>query len=429
MKLRRIGLIDLFATIIGSVLLFVTKSFVGDPGVGWHLKTGQWIAEQRAVPQVDPFLFTTVDKPWVANQWLSDLLWWNVYAFGGWALIHVTFAGLVLSVYVFGLYPLLKRYSENTFVLFLVVLAASFVGSIQWIFRPVIFTLLFLTFTLRLSYAWWECSEESFPRVAKRTLLIFPILFLIWVNFHPGFPIGGVIFGLAVVGTIFRTDCSASEKQKRAFFGIATGVLMLIATLVNPYGYRVHENILALLGNNYFMNLNLEWFAADLYGLSFLPFFVVLFIAFYLYGRGRERVFHLFDVAIFALFLYLSLQQRRFIPFFGIVSSVFLVKLFSTVSEPTSLPTITRAFREISRKDRYSSQGGYFLFLWVLCMTGTIAMGTVPFRSMMFGPKRDFPTEAISAIAELEEPARIFHTPDWGGVFHTAVMAQAESVY
>ena len=35
-----------------------------DGDVSWHIATGQWILDHRALPHVDPFSFTWAGRPW-----------------------------------------------------------------------------------------------------------------------------------------------------------------------------------------------------------------------------------------------------------------------------------------------------------------------------------------------------------------------------
>src|SRR5208283_3412660 len=60
-----------------------------DPDLWWHLKTGQYIAEHKSVPHVDPFSYTRGGAPWVAHEWLTELLLYQVERISG-------FAGLIV---------------------------------------------------------------------------------------------------------------------------------------------------------------------------------------------------------------------------------------------------------------------------------------------------------------------------------------------
>ena len=54
-----------------------------DGDVWWHLRAGQWILENRKVPILDPFTFTSADRPWIDLQWLFEVILVLAYAAGG----------------------------------------------------------------------------------------------------------------------------------------------------------------------------------------------------------------------------------------------------------------------------------------------------------------------------------------------------------
>src|SRR4051794_12516768 len=40
-----------------------------DPDVWWHLRSGQWILENRRLPTLDPFTFASADREWIDLHW------------------------------------------------------------------------------------------------------------------------------------------------------------------------------------------------------------------------------------------------------------------------------------------------------------------------------------------------------------------------
>src|SRR3979490_160210 len=47
---------------------------LGDPDSHWHIAVGNWILAHGAVPTVDSFPFTFAGQPWIAKEWLSQIL-------------------------------------------------------------------------------------------------------------------------------------------------------------------------------------------------------------------------------------------------------------------------------------------------------------------------------------------------------------------
>ncbi len=45
-----------------------------DPDMLWHIVVGNWILANHAIPTVDIYSFTAAGRPWVAHEWLSEVI-------------------------------------------------------------------------------------------------------------------------------------------------------------------------------------------------------------------------------------------------------------------------------------------------------------------------------------------------------------------
>src|SRR5436305_15111339 len=80
----------LLAVLLIPAVLGSSKTIFNDGDVSWHIATGQWILDHRAIPRVDPFTFTWARKPWEPIEWLPELLYASAYwlaGYGGFAAI------------------------------------------------------------------------------------------------------------------------------------------------------------------------------------------------------------------------------------------------------------------------------------------------------------------------------------------------------
>ena len=69
---------------------------LADGDTGWHIRTGEYILDTRAVPVRDLFSFSKAGQPWFAWEWLSDVIFALLHR--AWGLKGVVaFTGLVLS--------------------------------------------------------------------------------------------------------------------------------------------------------------------------------------------------------------------------------------------------------------------------------------------------------------------------------------------
>src|ERR1700742_659084 len=70
------------AAIFASVLWLPVV--LRDADTLWHITTGDWILAHRAVPRVDTFSFSAAGRPWMAQEWLSEVILALSYRYAGW---------------------------------------------------------------------------------------------------------------------------------------------------------------------------------------------------------------------------------------------------------------------------------------------------------------------------------------------------------
>src|SRR4051794_36894953 len=72
-----------FATICTAIPM------LSDPDTLWHIAVGRWILDHRDVPHTDLFSSTKFGEPWIAKEWLSQVLYALAYRVGGWTAVVV----------------------------------------------------------------------------------------------------------------------------------------------------------------------------------------------------------------------------------------------------------------------------------------------------------------------------------------------------
>src|ERR1700752_3029061 len=67
-----------FPTLLGTCLVgaafYTARLFFVDPDVWWHIRNGQDILATYHWPTTDPSSFTVHGQPWIAFEWLGDVL-------------------------------------------------------------------------------------------------------------------------------------------------------------------------------------------------------------------------------------------------------------------------------------------------------------------------------------------------------------------
>ncbi len=218
-------------------LLFMAKIYrpgFGDPDFYWHLKSGEYIAQTGVIPTSDPFSWTFLGKPWVAHEWLTEVVFHGLMRLGGFAAISLLVA--ILSVATFAqIYRLASRLSGSE-------MKGAVIASICAILilpflvpRPQLFTFFFFVVYLDV------LLDLKLSGSAKRLWLL-PILMLLWVNLHGAFMIGlALLFSFIFLEWVeYRISGSLSpaRSHKLRLLGLILA-LTVLATLVNPQGARI----------------------------------------------------------------------------------------------------------------------------------------------------------------------------------------------
>src|SRR5258708_4071785 len=79
----------IFLVLVYLLLLLRPDLLFADGSTGWHLVTGNYILNQHAIPHNDLISYTFPNKPWVAYEWLSDLVMALAVKIGGLNLLAV----------------------------------------------------------------------------------------------------------------------------------------------------------------------------------------------------------------------------------------------------------------------------------------------------------------------------------------------------
>src|SRR5689334_2145790 len=192
-----------------GVLLFVCLAnagglpLLGDPDSQWHIAIGHWMLAHRTVPDVDTFSFTFAGEPWIAKEWLSQLLLALAYDGLGWAGVVALGAGAVAASLALLLRLLLRDLKPLPALVFTV--AAIVMMAPHFLARPHVlafpFMLLWVAGLIR-------AVEE---RRAPDPLLL--LAMLLWANLHGGFTLGLLLAGAFGLEALVGARDAAERKS------------------------------------------------------------------------------------------------------------------------------------------------------------------------------------------------------------------------
>jgi hypothetical protein len=198
---------------------------LADPDSHWHVTVGNWILAHGAVPTVDSYSFTFAGQPWIAKEWLSQLVLASAYNIGGWSAVVGLSAGVIGLSFALMMRLLLRDIRAPLAVLFTV--AAVLMTAPHLLARPHV-----LAFPVMLIWVAGlvRAVEE---RRAPRPLLL--LAMLAWANLHGGFTFGLLLCGAFALEAVIGARDSSERRHlfiEWAKFGIAAGLVGCIT----PYG-------------------------------------------------------------------------------------------------------------------------------------------------------------------------------------------------
>ncbi|MBN1867961.1 hypothetical protein JW916_11790 [Candidatus Sumerlaeota bacterium] len=399
---------------LAVALVFVSRlTIVNDHDVFLHLRTGQWILENRTIPRTDPFSFSAQGRSWDDHEWLFQVFTYLASRAGGLAAVGIARAA-ILTLALFLLYRLcLLRRAPPLLAAALTLYAA--VGI--WVFnepRPYIVT--------PLGLALFGLALERLRSGARRWLWVPPAFMLLWVNMHAGFTAGCILLAIAFAGQIadnlrnrfFPVPSEENDRRDgspalvwdcRARDAFLCGVLTFAAVLCNPYGWRILLFPFKLVQHDIFMNLILEWNPSVLGSDSALFYVLALVLGMRAMTIGRRaRVADMLSLVVFTL---MALSSRRHMSLFFFVLT----------------PVAAEWFSAWARLDRFLSRGGLVrrCVEWAF-LVGLAAWAVLPamFSSSVFRVGLGyntlvFPRRAADLVLEYGLQPRIFNGYNFGG--------------
>jgi hypothetical protein len=204
---------------------------VSDPDIWWHMRTGEWIFQQHAIPHADPFSIS--GQPWVAYSWLFDAFIYQIAQH--WDLVGIVAYTVAMWLAITGfLFRLVRSLLPNFWLSSAITLAATLAMSRIFGPRPGLFTTLFFILTLHTLLAAERTGDT-------RKLWLLPLIMIVWANMHIQFVYGLFLIGVFAIeplfARIFRNRVASRGSSRTLWLVLAASI---VATLCNPYGAGIY---------------------------------------------------------------------------------------------------------------------------------------------------------------------------------------------
>ncbi len=361
-------------------LTLFAPAVLNDGDSFWHLTAGDWMIAHGAVPHTDPFSYTFAGAPWVAHEWLSEVLMAVSFRVAGWSGV-VVLTALAAALAFFQLARHLGRWLPAGPSLLLLLLACSCITPVL-LARPHIVALPVLE-------AWVAglLIARSQERVPSWRLL--PAMCL-WANLH-----GGFILGLFLVVPLALEAALAEPAAWRTVLA-GWGRFLLAATaaaMLTPHGWAGLLFPFQIMGMAELANLS-EW--QPTYFDTLQPLELVLIAGLYVTLTRGTRLPPVRLLMVLGL-LHMSLHHARHQMLVGLIVPLLIAEALGVVLSPN--PAASGAGR---------------------CQAGGLAAmaGLIALRLLLPVVRVDGPVAPITALAHVPPALAaqpVFNDYNFGG--------------
>ncbi len=300
----------LAALLVAAVFVSLRK-FAVDPDVLWHIKVGATILTTHHWPNSDPYSFTAPGTPWIAYEWLGEVLLAALQRAAGlrglFAFDFAVGTGVLLALYA--LASLRCGNSKAAFGATAVVLPLA---SVSFSVRPQMMGYLFLILTLIIL--------ERFRQGRTGMLWLLPPLFLVWVNTHGTFFLGLFALGAYWLSGVVRIQWGSLQSKvwtahERLRLALVV-LLSLIALTVTPYGARLAAYPLDMAFSQPINLANVEEWQSMPFNMPSGKLFLALVVVFILAQVTTRTSWRLEELVLYLAAMVMSCLHARFLLLF-----------------------------------------------------------------------------------------------------------------
>lgn len=371
----------------------------------WHLKTGCWIWDHKALPTSDPFsippqpLDPHRTQFMLTSYWLFQLILCAFYKIAG-------LSGIIIFRFILGsiFLALFYRFAVNKTI------ATTLVASI-WITQ-----ILAEFFPERPQFISFVCCAllltTVFTHLEEKKTALIPLLvplcliMLLWANTHGGFLLGVILLLVMLLAEGFKfIHPRLKPISRKEYINLTIAIIAAILTsIINPnhiFSFemmRSYAEASSIIHTSTLENSHIFEYYQLMGGpqpaLTMCTYLFTLFIFF----KSRNRT-NITWLGLLLLLGYMGLSHVRYYPFFFIVATLFAIRNFDITVTGTVARSVIMAF-----------------FITVL----TLSLAKTPqnIRSVaQYGwvPAGYFPVKVCDYLVDHHIEGNVFTLLDWGG--------------
>jgi len=390
-----------FIALFFAVLLLGNRMLNLDGDLPRHLVMGKYILQTGSVPATELFIYPYLGRHYVTHEWLADVVYYGIYKFVGLKGI-VLFSAFALASTFYLIYQSVTTRFQNRLGAFFLVGWGALATSLNWVTRPHLISMLFLSI--------WLIWADKLRRGEKISIWIFPAFMLLWSNTHGIFIAGILILFAYAVGwlvDLVLDDASVNKQAGKNLWLVL--ILSILVSVLNPGGIGSWKSIFGFVNNQYLMSRMLEANPPNFQMPEMRVLLGLIVISIFLLAIKKERISS-GQGLLLAGFTAMTLIAFRNIHLYGIVAPFVLAETISTFN---SIPLL---FRLESNLHRIESQiNGFF---WVIVSTLVLGMlvlsSAAASKLYQFDPEK-FPVGAVAWLKENPQAGKMFNYLNWGG--------------
>jgi hypothetical protein len=391
-----------------------------DGDVWWHLHAGETVLDTGAVPKVDSWTLVGNGMRWISQDWLSNTVMAAVLRLGGGlgeTLLSLLFAALVVAAFTL-LWRAVHVRSPRT----------GWLGPIAWLTAGLVVAgpvlgvrvqTVDLVMTAVVVWLLWHYLAEA----RARWVAALPLVALVWVNTHAGFPLLFAFGGAVVVGEALdrwlgrRVDPAPLAWSRIGWLALALVVSAAVLVL-NPNGTAIYEYPLATASIQAHHDFIFEWSRPDLTSFPGQVLFAFLLLVVMPTLFLARRTIRTGDALWLLGATALSLSAIRFVIVIGPIGAV----IAAVYLEPWLAARVGggRLTRTLARMARHPAGRGQRLVNALLCAL-VLALG-VGVAAARVSPASEtsaiagaMPVAATDWLKANAPDARLFNVYAWGG--------------
>lgn len=391
----------LLVSILFIAIFTMAVRVPADTDTWWHLRSGQYIVENRVIPTTDPFSHTHQGQLWMYPK-LGQVFWYGLFALGGWTGLSLGLALLVTTAFAL-VWPATPG---NLYIRVFTILLGVIVSALTWVARPQMISFVLAGLTLLLL--------EKYKRAGSRLIYLLPLIVILWANMHGGYAIAFMLVGVYLIGEILNQVTRHSDDPVLSWRQI--GILLVVAIVsfmvvaLNPHGWQMWLYPFRTVGIGALRDFIQEWRSPDFHAPMTWPFVVMLLLTIVAIGYTSRQV-DWTDLTLVSLWMGWSLFAVRNIGLYGLLTMPVLAR-YGDAAVGNYLP--------VSGKLLLSKRLVFAYFNWlllaVIVLAALVRIGSTLLPLSMTEPPQDnLPARAVQFIQDNRPPGPLFNSYNWGG--------------